>query len=68
MIDTKKLSTYELIEIIRACQDEMNQRKTEEKNSAIEAFKQAWYTLTEEYDIEIWGLDGQLFFTDLEFC
>jgi len=69
MIDVKELSQNELIETIRACQNEMGRRKIEEKNSAIETFKQAWLTLTEENDIEIWSSDGQhLYFEDLEFC
>jgi len=69
MIDVKELSQNELIETIRACQNEMERRRIEEKKSAIETFKQAWLALTEENDIEIWSSDGQhLYFEDLEFC
>ena len=69
MMNIEELSTYELIETIRACQNEIEKRKAEERNSAIETFKQAWITLENEYDIDILGPDGcYLFFEDLKFC
>ena len=38
MMNIEELSTYELIETIRACQNEIEKREAEERNSAVETF------------------------------